>query len=51
MPITLPAAEIRARTDQLQETLAQRGISLALIRQHADLFYYTGTVADQTSVA
>jgi len=46
MPKTLPIAEARARTATLQETLAARGISLALIRQVADLFYYTGTVAD-----
>ena len=46
MPETLPAAETRARTAQLQDILAHRGIGLALIRQLADLFYYTGTIAD-----
>lgn len=42
----VPTSETRARTTRLQEILAARGIGLALIRQPADLFYYTGTVAD-----
>lgn len=46
MPQIVPAREIRARTGVLQESLAAQGMALALIRQPADLFYYTGTVAD-----
>jgi len=46
MPGTVPTAEITARTAHLRDILATRDIGLALIRQPADLFYYTGTVAD-----
>jgi Xaa-Pro dipeptidase len=42
----VPLGELRARVAGLQELLAGQGISLALIRQAADFFYYTGTVAD-----
>lgn len=46
MPQIVPAPETRSRCGRLQENLAAQGISLALIRQPADLFYYSGTVAD-----
>ena len=44
----VPAAEITLRVEALQKALAPAGIGLALasIRQAADLFYYTGTLAD-----
>lgn len=41
-----PVEEIRSRVARLQELLAANGVNLALIRQPADLYYYTGTVAD-----
>jgi Xaa-Pro dipeptidase len=43
---TVPATEITSRVAGLQNRLAPEGIALALIRQAADLFYYTGTLAD-----
>jgi len=46
MPGIVPPDEIAARTAKFQDALAARGLGLALIRQAADLFYYTGTVAD-----
>jgi len=42
----VPLAEITPRVAALKKELAAAGISLALIRQAADLFYYTGTLAD-----
>jgi Xaa-Pro dipeptidase len=42
----VPAAEITPRVETLQKALAPAGIDLALIRQAADLFYYSGTVVD-----
>ncbi len=42
----VPAAEITSRVETLQTALAPAGIGLALIRQAADLFYYTGTLVD-----
>jgi Xaa-Pro dipeptidase len=42
----VPAAEIASRVETLQQALAPAGISLALIRQAADLFYYAGTLVD-----
>ncbi len=41
-----PAVEIKARVATLKENLVREGLSLALIRQGADLFYYTGVLAD-----
>jgi Xaa-Pro dipeptidase len=41
-----PVSEISARVAALQEGLAREGVPLALIRQAADLYYYTGTLAD-----
>lgn len=42
----VPAAEITFRVEALQKALAPAGIGLALIRQPADLFYYSGTLVD-----
>lgn len=42
----VPRSELTARVTRLQQMLAEAGISLALIRQPTDLFYYTGTVAE-----
>ncbi len=46
MQETVPPAETWGRVGHLQGLLSAKGIPLALIRQPADLFYYTGTVAD-----
>jgi Xaa-Pro dipeptidase len=42
----VPVAEITSRVETLQKALASSGIGLALIRQHAALFYYAGTLVD-----
>jgi len=42
----VPRDEVASRVARLQEGLNREGLALALIRQAADLFYYTGTVAD-----
>ncbi len=42
----VPVPEITARVAALQEGLAREGVALAMIRQTADLYYYTGTLAD-----
>jgi Xaa-Pro dipeptidase len=42
----VPVSEIAVRVAALQEGLAREGESLALIRQTADLYYYTGALAD-----
>ncbi|MDI6854463.1 MAG: Xaa-Pro peptidase family protein [Deltaproteobacteria bacterium] len=42
----VPKSELISRVDHLQRLLAEADISLALIRQPADLFYYTGTVVE-----
>jgi Xaa-Pro dipeptidase len=42
----VPVVEITSRVESLQKALVRSGIGLALIRQPADLFYYTGTVVD-----
>ncbi len=42
----VPVPEITARVAALKEGLAREGVPLALIRQAADLYYYTGTLAD-----
>ncbi len=42
----VPIAEITARMSSLQAGLARSGAPLALIRQAADLYYYTGALAD-----
>ncbi len=46
MQDTVSTGEISRRIAPFQELLAAQGIGLALIRQPADLYYYTGTVAD-----
>lgn len=46
MQETVPREEISHRITRLQEFLTRKNIGLGLIRQLADLFYYTGTVAD-----
>jgi Xaa-Pro dipeptidase len=46
MEDTVPQGELGLRITRLQELMAPGGIGLALIRQPADLYYYTGTVAD-----
>jgi len=42
----VPLTEIAARMAALQKGLAAEALGLALIRQAADLFYYTGTLTD-----
>ncbi|MEW6657773.1 MAG: Xaa-Pro peptidase family protein [Thermodesulfobacteriota bacterium] len=42
----VPVPEIIARVAAFKEGLAREGVPLALIRQAADLYYYTGTLAD-----
>ncbi len=42
----VPQAEITRRVAGLQERLEEAGIDLALISQAADMFYYTGALAD-----
>jgi Xaa-Pro aminopeptidase len=42
----VPREEISSRVAGLQTGLKDKGLALALIRQAADLFYYTGTLAD-----
>jgi Xaa-Pro dipeptidase len=46
MQETVSKGEISRRIVRFQELLAAQGVGLALIRQPADLYYYTGTVAD-----
>lgn len=42
----VPVTEITARVAAFKEGLARENVPLALIRQAADLYYYTGTLAD-----
>jgi Xaa-Pro dipeptidase len=42
----VPVSEITSRVAALQKELSESNISLALIRQPADLFYYAGTIVD-----
>jgi Xaa-Pro aminopeptidase len=42
----VPASEIANRIVALQALLAKNGTDAAIIRQNADLFYFTGTVQD-----
>jgi Xaa-Pro dipeptidase len=44
--ITTPASELSERTRRFQGYLRGLGIELALLRQNADLYYFTGTVQD-----
>ena len=43
---TVPASEIANRIVALQALLKKNGVDAAVIRQNADLFYFTGTVQD-----
>ena len=43
---TVPAYEIERRITALQKRLGEDGIDLAIIRQAADLYYFTGTVQE-----
>ena len=42
----VPPTELEARLSALRALMAGEGMELALIRQHADLFYFSGTVQD-----
>ncbi len=42
----VPAAELTVRMDIFKTLLKEEGISLALVRQPADLYYYTGTIVE-----
>jgi Xaa-Pro dipeptidase len=42
----VPASEILTRQDSFQQLLADNAIDLALIRQAADLYYYSGVIVD-----
>lgn len=42
----VPASEIANRIAMLQKRLGENGVDAAIIRQNADLFYFTGTVQD-----
>jgi Xaa-Pro aminopeptidase len=42
----VPASEIANRIIMLQGLLRENGVDVALIRQNADLFYFTGTAQD-----
>ncbi len=43
---TVPRGELTSRIKRLKRRLQRQGIDLALIRQNADLYYFTGTVQD-----
>lgn len=42
----VPHSELEQRREKFQSLLKEAGISLALIRQPADLYYYTGTIVE-----
>lgn len=42
----VPHSELEQRRETFQSLLKEAGISLALIRQPADLYYYTGTIVE-----
>jgi len=44
--LNVPAGEIAHRMVTFQALLAKEGVDAAIIRQNADLFYFTGTVQD-----
>ena len=44
--IQTPASELLERTKRFQGHLREFGIDLALLRQNADIYYFTGTVQD-----
>ncbi len=43
---TVPAKEIENRIEKFQRLMRSHGIDLSLIRQNADLYYFSGTVQD-----
>ncbi len=43
---TVPLSELTARVEKFQGLLEEAGVSLALLRQPADLFYFTGTIVE-----
>ncbi|HEC31483.1 MAG TPA: aminopeptidase P family protein, partial [Deltaproteobacteria bacterium] len=44
--IKVPPSEIATRIVSFQHFLLERGVDAAIIRQNADLYYFTGTVQD-----
>ncbi|NLJ28025.1 MAG: aminopeptidase P family protein, partial [Deltaproteobacteria bacterium] len=44
--LKIPMSEIAARIVALQFLLVKNGVDAAVIRQNADLYYFTGTVQD-----
>ncbi len=44
--ITVPKSEVANRLVALQSLLQREEVEAAIIRQNADLFYFTGTVQD-----
>ena len=44
--LSVPASEIAHRIVTFQSLLAREGVDVAIIRQNADLYYFTGTVQD-----
>ncbi len=42
----VPVGEVNSRVVSLQRALARQGIGLALIRQAADMYYYSGVLVD-----
>ncbi len=42
----VPTKEIENRIERFQHLLRSHGISLALVRQNADIYYFSGTVQD-----
>jgi len=44
--LRVPGSEIAVRIAALQTLLAKSGLDAAIIRQNADLYYFTGTVQD-----
>jgi Xaa-Pro aminopeptidase len=43
---TVPQTELISRVATFQAMLGESGVALALLRQPADLFYYTGTIVE-----
>ena len=45
---TVPLSELTCRVEKFQALLAEADITLALLRQPADLFYCTGTSVEES---
>ena len=45
MPANTPLSELEERISRLQQAMARKEISAALIYQRADLFYFSGTAS------